>query len=135
MIKKIKIIRIIKDKIEVIEDSIIQEFSIKIIINERLLANVICSPEKLEELVFGYLFTAGIIESKSEIDKIIFTNDKAEVILTNFNKLKEMAFKNQISVGCGGKVMFVTDKDNKITKSDLIFTDKIPDNKIRFNIY
>lgn len=52
------------------EDIVVKEFHLTIILNDRELVTLLCSPEKLDFLAIGFLFSEGLINSKRDIKKI-----------------------------------------------------------------
>jgi len=64
---KIKKIIRSKSELEVLEDKVIVEHLLNVYINEKLYFKILCTPEDLERLVIGYLYTGGYIKGISDI--------------------------------------------------------------------
>ncbi len=47
---------------------VIVEHVLDLYVNERLLCQLVCTPNRLEELVLGYLFTSGVVRSLDQVD-------------------------------------------------------------------
>lgn len=70
MLDKFPILRATRDGIEEMEDIVVKEFRLTIILNDRELVTLLCSPEKLDCLAIGFLFSEGLISSKDDIREI-----------------------------------------------------------------
>ena len=70
MLDKFPILRATRDRIKEMEDIVVKEFHLTIILNDRELVTLLCSPEKLDFLAIGFLFSEGLINSKRDIKKI-----------------------------------------------------------------
>lgn len=89
--KKIETIAVCADKtIEKRQQEIVCEHLIDIIVNEQLLARLVCTPSNLEELVVGRLLTERVINRIEDIDKLYICESarKAKVFLNPSVKLK-----------------------------------------------
>ena len=60
------------------------EESITLIINEKSRLNLICTPQMVEELIIGYIFTEGICSSIDQVKEISYLSDK--IFLINISK-------------------------------------------------
>ena len=70
MLDKFPILRATRDRIKEMEDIVVKEFHLTIILNDRELVTLLCSPEKLDFLAIGFLFSEGLINSKRDIKEI-----------------------------------------------------------------
>jgi len=104
-----EIIRIISGKREKLKDQIIYEIPLTILVNDRELVTLQCSPDKLDCLAVGFLLSEGLVEKETEI-KDIRLNERGWYIrigLTrDFNRDKYLSFKRIIGSGCGGIATF-----------------------------
>ena len=69
--EKFTIIRIINNKKETLQDFVTEEISLTIAINNKEITTLLCTPENINDLITGYLFTSGIIQNIDEIINII----------------------------------------------------------------
>ena len=69
--RSLKIIRIQGDKREVLEDRITEEISLRLLTGQRRIAELMCSPGDLEDLVRGFFYTNGFIRSADQIRRIV----------------------------------------------------------------
>lgn len=58
------------------EDPIATEAFLQIYVNGSIYGSLDCSPHKLDELVVGYLYTDGLIQSYSDISSLVIQGDK-----------------------------------------------------------
>jgi len=70
MLDKFPILRATRDRIKEMEDIVVKEFHLTIILNDRELVTLLCSPAKLDFLAIGFLFSEGLINSKRDIKEI-----------------------------------------------------------------
>lgn len=86
-----------------------RELQLKIYINRRHLANILCTPIKLNYLIMGYLYAEGIISS---------IEDVAEMQISAGDALADVLLKNSqfalpgvktIASGCSGDGVFETE--------------------------
>ena len=70
MLDKFSILRATRDRIKEMEDIVVKEFHLTIILNDRELVTLLCSPEKLDFLAIGFLFSEGLINTKDDIKGI-----------------------------------------------------------------
>ena len=82
--RKIKILKIKKDKKEEIEDIVLYETPIDLFVNSKQIVNIICLAKDLKELSVGFLFSLGIINSISDI-KDITVNELENFVKVDLN--------------------------------------------------
>ena len=90
------------------EDVVTIELPLTIIVNNKELTTLLCSPTDLKYLAIGFLASEGLIKGKAEIKKII-VDEKRGVARVEAVEDKEFApdvFKRLITSGCGRGVSF-----------------------------
>ena len=80
--EKFAILRVTEQGVREFEDIVATEFSLTIILNNRELVTLLCSPTKLDCLAIGFLSSEGLINSKDEIRKIIINDERGTVQVT-----------------------------------------------------
>ena len=73
-----------RDGIETTETNLLlQEHSMKILVNEEYVLDVMCTPQYIEELILGRLLTEGMIRSEEDIWELQISTDKkiAKVVI------------------------------------------------------
>ena len=92
-----------------IEDVVARESPITIILNNRELVTLLCSPADLRFLAVGFLFSEGLLETKGQIKRIT-VDDPRGVVRVETGGDEEIAgdalFKRFITSGCGRGASF-----------------------------
>lgn len=107
-VERLPIQRVTKEGRQDNEDIVTIELPLTIILNNKELATLLCSPTDLKYLAIGFLASEGLIKDKAEIKKII-VDEKRGVARVEAVEDKEFApdvFKRLITSGCGGGVSF-----------------------------
>ena len=105
----INIIQIIDNKQISKDDVIIKEAPLTLFLNDQELVTLLCTPNCLKNLAVGFLFSEGIIKSKSEILNIIQNESRGIVWVTLNNPIElDDNFKNKRTVtsGCARGLSF-----------------------------
>jgi len=87
-----------------IEDRVIKELPLTIILNNRELVTLLCSPLDLDDLAVGFLASAGLVSSKDEIKRVTVDQRRGVVRVTtdgSYQPEDEPLFKRVITSGCG----------------------------------
>ncbi len=96
------------------EDIVIKELPLTIILNNRELVTLLCSPTDLKYLTIGFLSSEGLVKSKDEIKKII-VDGRRGVVRVETEESGELArdvlFKRFITSGCGRGASFYSAAD------------------------
>ncbi len=96
------------------EDMVTKELPLTIILNNRELVTLLCSPIDLKYLAIGFLFSEGLVKSKDEIKKIT-VDDRRGIVRVETEDDKEFAneliFKRFITSGCGRGASFYSAAD------------------------
>ena len=85
LLEKVTIVQIADDKIVEQEDVVVKETPLTIFINDEELVTLLCLPQFQQNLAVGFLFSEGILSSKTEIESLIFNENKG-VIWIKLNK-------------------------------------------------
>jgi len=97
-----------------IVDEVVRELPLTIILNNRELVTLLCSPANLDYLAVGFLFSEGLVKGKNEIKKVV-VDDKNGVARVETREDKELAnellFKRLITSGCGRGASFYSAAD------------------------
>lgn len=110
---------------EKVEDIVITERPLNIFINNEYYITLMCTPNELEELSIGFLFSQGLIVSKNEIVDIEFsTGDIVFIKLSKEIELHEQ-HKKAIVSGCGRGIVdlnMINEKELYKVKSKCTFS-------------
>lgn len=103
-----KIIKIINNKKESIDDVVANEIPLTINIGDKELVTLLCSPFDIEDLARGFLFTSGLIKKADEINKITVNKEQwtANIELTDNTMTENLIFKRLYTSGCGRGTLF-----------------------------
>lgn len=110
---EVNILRIDKDEKKDIKDIVTQEIPLTIYINSKELLTLLCSPRDLKELSMGFLYSAGVIQSKDEIKSLVIDEKNwiLHVELSNNSAIPELMFKRLYTSGCGRGTLFYNSLD------------------------
>jgi FdhD protein len=108
-IERFPILRVTEQGRTETEDIVTKETPLTIILNNRELVTLLCSPTNLNYLAIGFLFSEGLLTSKAEI-KNIMTDDRRGVVRVETERNKEftgeLLFKPLIASSGGRKASF-----------------------------
>ena len=82
-IEKLPILRITQQGKSEIEDVVVREHSLTIVLNNKELVTLLCSPGKLEYLAAGFLLSQGLINSRDDIREIVIDDNSIARVETN----------------------------------------------------
>jgi FdhD protein len=109
-----------------------QEVPLTIEVNDKELATLLSSPEHIENLVTGFLYTSGIIQNLSQLKSIILDEErwKVNVTIEGEGFADDMVFKRIYTSGCGKGVIFSNPLD-LINRVQIISDFKVESTVIR----
>jgi len=87
-IERFPILRVTEHGSHETEDTVTRETPLSIILNNRELVTLLCSPTNLNYLAIGFLFSEGLLNNKDEIKKII-ADDQKGVVRVETEKTKK----------------------------------------------
>jgi FdhD protein len=102
-----------KDRRDV-EEVVTTEFGLTIVLNNREIVTLLCTPSSLKQLAVGYLASEGLLTSKEEIARIILDDRRGVVRVdttTGEEPSPELLSKRLITSGCGRGSTFYTAAD------------------------
>lgn len=115
MLEKVNIEKISSGASETVDDVVIAEVPLTIFINDEELITLLCTPDKMEQLAIGFLYSEGLINSKDEISFMnleeknnIFRLETREPL--EFEK-SEVFGRRVITSGCGKGATFFDYRD------------------------
>lgn len=82
---KIDVVKIDNQNAKEEKETVISEYPLSLILNGKYLNTFLCTPDKLEELIVGFLATKGYISNKNDIESIII-DEKLKVAQVISNK-------------------------------------------------
>ena len=113
-VERFPILRLTEESERNIEDVFAREFPLTIILSNRELVTLLCSPKDLEYLAIGFLFSEGLLGNKDEIKKIT-VDEKRGIVRVETKEGVELdqgvIFKRFITSGCGRGASFYSAAD------------------------
>lgn len=109
VMERFSIQRVTREGKEDTEEMVTRELPLTIILNNRELITLLCSPNKLDYLTIGFLFSEGLIKDKNEIKKVLVDDRRGVVRVETTNETDfsdDALFKRVITSGCGGAGSF-----------------------------
>ncbi len=113
-VDRFPILRLTREDRRSIEDVVAKELPVTIILNDRELVTLLCSPTDLRYLAVGFLSSEGLLKSKDEIKKILVDDERGVVrleITGDKGFTHDVLFKRVISSGCGRGASFYSSAD------------------------
>jgi len=98
-----------------IEDDLVNELKFTIAYKFRELSTILCSPENIEDLTAGYLYTSGLLK-KAKLMHMNFNEEKKVMLfeLDDDSVIKDMIISKLEPVGCGaGRQVFFENGSNR----------------------
>jgi len=113
-VEKIPILRFTEEGGRNIEDVVAREFPLTVVLNNKEMVTLLCSPVDLKYLAVGFLFSEGLLKDKDEIKKLL-VDDQSGVVRVETEETGELArdvlFKRLITSGCGRGASFYSAAD------------------------
>ncbi len=89
-------------------DTLVTEYPFTIFFNETELATLLCSPDELEALAYGFLFGEGLIDEPGDLDRLEIDPEKGEAraLTERTNLAAKVVGRRFIPSGCGSGSVF-----------------------------
>ncbi|MFC1952936.1 formate dehydrogenase accessory sulfurtransferase FdhD [Chloroflexota bacterium] len=107
--EKVTILKFNDEGSTTIEDVVVRELPLTIILNNKELVTLLCTPRDLNYLAIGFLYSEGLLKSKDEIKKVTVDAQRGVVRLetTEDRNIEDaLVFKRLITSGCGSGASF-----------------------------
>jgi FdhD protein len=110
---QVEVWRIADESGAAVEDVVAREFPLTVVLNDRELVTLLCSPANLKQLAIGFLFSEGLIGAKSDLKKVLVdeTRGVVRVETTGDAGPVDEVFRRFISSGCGRGASFYSAAD------------------------
>jgi len=112
--KNADMIQIVSGKRERLKDQIVREVPLIILVNDKELVTLQCSPDKLEYLAVGFLLSEGLVKKQRQIKDIRLSEKGWYIRIAlagDFDIDEYSSFKRVIGSGCSGTATFYRDID------------------------
>lgn len=100
-----QVLRFEKGALSVQTDIVATEYALTIFVNDQEMATVVCTPEYMEDLVTGFLFSEGVIRSKDQLQDIQISSFRgtARVRTTSSVNFNQAFYNKRYIASCCGK--------------------------------
>jgi len=107
-LEEIEIIRYEGERRTTKMDVVAREVPFTINLNGTEFVTLLASPEALEDLTIGLLFSSGLLKTADEVQNITIDEEKwlADVSLVNRDVSSDLVFKRMYTSGCGQGTLF-----------------------------
>lgn len=109
-----RIVRLYEDEEVTLDDEIVEEYPLTIFLNEQELVTLLCTPNDLKELIYGFLYAEGLIKIRDDLLDLQIDKKKgvAYGVTKKQNTIGEKLYKKRIiPTGCGKNNLFLTSAD------------------------
>jgi FdhD protein len=89
--------------------SVVREYPLTIILNNREMVTLLCYPQDLKDLVVGFLASEGFVETRDDLRDVLVDKVRGVVRVTTAKDIEDdpdVIFKRVISTGCGRGISF-----------------------------
>jgi FdhD protein len=100
------IIKIQDDSFHRIAEGVSEEVPLTLDVNGHELATLLCSPDHLDNLVTGFLFTSGLIKDFPSLKSLIIDTERFNAAVRIEGDESDFVFKRVYTSGCGKGVIF-----------------------------
>ncbi len=121
MKKDVSYVRMDRETQETLQGEVAREFPLTVMLNDEQLATLLCSPDDMENLAVGFLYSEGLLRAKEEI-RGINLDEQRGIVRVNTDQAdavdREFFMKRVITTGCGRGISFYNfaDLDQKQQK-------------------
>jgi FdhD protein len=116
--ERFPILRVTEKGKSSVADVVVRESPLTIVLNNRELVTLLCSPEDLSYLAIGFLFSEGLIKSKDDI-KEIMADDERGVVHVETKGLVSLPSAKRLITSGGGRAPFYRLRGQAKVKSNI----------------
>lgn len=113
-VEKVSVVRITDGVTSTVDDLVAAESPVTIVLDNRELVTVLCSPVNLKYLAIGFLFSEGFLKNREQIKKTVVDDRKGVVWVESTTDGEidvELLHKRFITSGCGRGASFYSYSD------------------------
>jgi len=120
-IERLSVMRVTGKGKREIEDIVVTEAQLTIVVNNRKLITLPCSPNDLQFLAIGFLFSKGILKGKEEITKVTLDDSKCIVWVETEkdNHLKPLSL-SAVYNAANSKVQSIVESHISVASRDIV---------------
>lgn len=122
--KRLSVARFKDGKMELLKDEVVKEIQLTIVLDGKELVTLLCSPGEKEQLAVGFLFSEGLLQKKTDLERLVVDDKRGVVWVDRTKEAKtedERIGKRFITTGCGKGLSFTdtSEEQNMKVKSGL----------------
>ncbi|HTZ39371.1 MAG TPA: formate dehydrogenase accessory sulfurtransferase FdhD [Syntrophales bacterium] len=109
MKKDVTLIRMDREIRETMQGEVAREYPLTILFNDEQLATLLCSPDDMENLAVGFLYSEGLVGTQGEIRDVSLDEERGIIrVATDSTAMmdRELFLKRVITTGCGRGISF-----------------------------
>ena len=114
--QQVNIERLTSGKREVVDDVVISEVPLTLMVNNKEMVTILCSPSHPDFLAVGYLASEGLISSKKDLKQVKVDRRRNTVRIDTFKDVsidRKLAYKRVLTTGCARGASFYSFADIK----------------------
>ncbi|MHB8172349.1 MAG: formate dehydrogenase accessory sulfurtransferase FdhD [Thermincolia bacterium] len=115
-----KVVRVTLDSRTEMDDHLVKESPLTIYYNDKELVTLLCTPEYMEDLGLGFLYSEGLLKEPSHVTTTRLDEEKG-IIWIETNKTdfiaEKLFLKRYITTGCGKGTTFYNVMDSALVKN------------------
>jgi FdhD protein len=122
-IDRVKITKVTSGKKEETDDLVVTEAPLAILLDDRKVITLLCTPQDQEHLALGFLFSEGLIRNKKEIKAVSFNRKKSQIKIRTKSKRplpSDFSQPKTLTSGCAKGATFSSTEDLDQAKDLLI---------------
>lgn len=119
IIEEFPLIQYSRDGKEKKAGQVIIEMPLTIYVNDEELVTLLCTPERMDHLALGFLWSEGVLDGKDDVKKVVVDEEKGTVWVDAAKDkefIKNLMFKRLITSGCGKGTTFYSVVDSMGSK-------------------
>lgn len=113
VMEKVKTTQVTENNKKVVDSPVAEEFPLIVVLEEKKIVTLLCTPADLENLVRGFLFTSGVIAKVSDIRKIVVNFNEAAARVDLVSAPDEINI-SRIITSSGGREFFSLEQTRKM---------------------
>lgn len=107
---RLEVKRVSGGRAERLRDLVVRERPVTILLNDFELVTLMCSPQDLDRLAVGFLFSEGLVKAKKDIKRVL-VDERDGVVWVELKKARkqpsDLVARRFITTGCGRGLTFV----------------------------
>ena len=114
MKKNVTLIRMDRETRETLQGEVAREYPLTVLFNGEQLATLLCSPDDMENLAVGFLYSEGLIAAKEDICDVALDGERGVIRVETSSAAtmdRELFMKRVITTGCGRGISFYSFAD------------------------